>query len=169
MRLIEGKALTPIEDTEDIWNFSYKNDDGTYVYQCKRMSSLFKDIHPDGSVTYSDNNRRYCISVDEPNIPYSNGFVNKIFDEMYPITMPYIPPTRATKIVREEFLFDPKNGDWDTMVILYLINFDGERVEINRYFKEDGDSFTEISKDEYDLRRAVSNRREEGKKDDDQR
>lgn len=162
VRLIEGKPLTPIEDTEDIWNFSYKNDNGCSVYQCKRMSSLFKKIRPDGAVFYNDVERCYCVSVDEPNIPYHNGFVSNIFDEMYPITMPYIPPTSAAKIVREDFLFDPKNGDWDTMAILYLINFDGEKVEINRYFKEGEHSFIEITKEEYEMRRAVSNARKKG-------
>lgn len=156
MRLIEGKALTPIEDTEDIWEFSYKKDDGTYVHQCTRMSSLFKNIHPDGTVKYNDVYRCYCINVDEPDIPFHNGFVSNIFDEMYPITMPYIPPARAAEIVRDVFLFDPKNGDWDTMAILYLINSDGEKVEINRYFKENGNSFTEISKDEYERRKMIA-------------
>ena len=158
MRLIEGKVLTPIEDTEDIWRFSHKNNDGTYVYQCTRMSSLFKDIHPDGSVIYHDIDRCYCVSTDNPDIPYHNGFISNIFDEMYPITMPYISPTRAAKIVREEFLFNPKNGDWDTMAILYLINFDGEKVEVNRYFKETGDSFVEIDKHEYEMRKMIAER-----------
>ena len=47
-RLMEGKPLTPIEDCEENWNrlngFSKEKE----VYQCKRMSSLFKDIYPDG-------------------------------------------------------------------------------------------------------------------------
>lgn len=161
VRLIEGKALTPIEDTEDIWNFAFKNDDGTYVYQCKRMSSLFKDIHPDGSVTYSDNERCYCIDMDAPDIPYSNGFIRDIFDEMYPITMPYISPTRAAKIVCEEFLVDPSNGDFDTMGVLYLINSDGERVEVGRYFAEIDGKFEEISEDQYKTRKMLANRRKE--------
>lgn len=40
-RLIDGKPIIPIEDTDDIWLNGV--DFGDYVsYQCSRMSSLFK-------------------------------------------------------------------------------------------------------------------------------
>lgn len=55
-RLIDGKTLTPIEDTDDAWN-ECSSVNGKKIYQCKRMSSLFKTIDEDGNVTYSDNNR----------------------------------------------------------------------------------------------------------------
>lgn len=154
IRLIEGKALTPIEDTDDIWRLSYTNEDGTVVYQCTRMSSLFKDVHPDGSVSYSDNDRCYCVDVDNPDIPYSSGYISRFFNEMYPITMPYIPPARAAKVVREDFLVDPSKGDYDTVGILYLIDFNGERVNVNRYFAESDDGFIEIDQALYNLRKA---------------
>ena len=53
-RLISGKPLTPIEDTEDMWNIcnSGESDDGMLIYQCNRMSSLFKYVYPDGKVKY---------------------------------------------------------------------------------------------------------------------
>lgn len=40
-RLIEGKCLTPIEDTEDIWNYIHDSKDGGKCYQCKRMGKKF--------------------------------------------------------------------------------------------------------------------------------
>lgn len=59
-RLIDGKPLTPIEDIEDVWNKCYRgNGDDKTTYQCKRMSSLFKDVYDDGKVVYKDINR-YC-------------------------------------------------------------------------------------------------------------
>ena len=53
-RLIDGKCLTPIEDTPDIWSditseCNWK--EGYQEYQCKRMSSLFKEVAPDGTAT----------------------------------------------------------------------------------------------------------------------
>ena len=33
-RLIDGKPLTPIEDTEDIWNLTHTDEKGKH-YQCK--------------------------------------------------------------------------------------------------------------------------------------
>ena len=42
------------------------------------------------------------------------------------------------------FLTDRKNGDYDTIAILYIKRANGEKVEVNRYFKENDVSFTEI-------------------------
>jgi hypothetical protein len=62
-RLISGKPLTPIEDTEDMWNIcnSGESDDSILIYQCKRMYSLFKYLYPDGKVKYSDVDRCCCV------------------------------------------------------------------------------------------------------------
>ena len=90
-RLIDGKPLLPIEDTSDIWGneILVNRDDVQYrLYQCKRMSSLFKHVYPDGTVKYSDINRYYCIDMDD-GATYTNGLVNNLLDEMFPITMPY--------------------------------------------------------------------------------
>ena len=60
-RLIDGKPLTPIEDTEDVWNCITDRREDYETYQCNRMSSLFKDIYKDGTVKYSDINRVICV------------------------------------------------------------------------------------------------------------
>lgn len=157
-RLIDGKPLTPIEDTEDMWNMYYTDEKGKH-YQCKRMSSLFKDVSVDGTVKYSDVNRYYCTSKDNPNVSWHNGFVAKIYDEMFPLTMPYIPNNKADVIVCDEILTDRKNGDYDTMAILYIQRANGEKVEVNRYFKEGDTSFVEISIEEYQEREKMSQER----------
>lgn len=41
------------------------------------------------------------------------------------------------------------------MGMLYFIDPDGVRVELNRYFKEAEDDFVEIEKDEYEERRVM--------------
>lgn len=164
-RLIDGKPLTPIEDTEDMWNRSYTNEKVKH-YQCKRMSSLFKDVSVDGTVKYSDVNRYYCTSKDNPNVSWHNGFVAKIYDEMYPLTLPYMPNSRPDVIVCDELLTDRRNGDFDTIAILYIKKADGERVEVNRYFKENGVSFTEISPEEYKERQRLQEDRIKSEKAD---
>ena len=102
-RLIDGKPLTSIEDTDDIWKFCWEHD-GVKTYQCERMFSLFKDVYPDGSVEYSDNNRVIWYEVSSPDVSYSSGFVRKIIDEMFPITMPYWPKDNPYEVYVEEFL-----------------------------------------------------------------
>lgn len=161
-RLIDGKPLTPIEDIEDVWNKCYRgNGDDKTTYQCKRMSSLFKDVYDDGKVVYKDINRYYCINKDDPNISWHNGFIGNIYNEMFPLTMPYMPSNKADLIVCDELLTDPKNGDFDTIAVLYIQRAHGERVEVNRYFKEGDESFVEISPEEYKEREQMDKLRKE--------
>ena len=158
-RLIDGKPLTPIEDTEDMWNYAHGKKDGSKCYQCKRMSSLFKYVTKDGSVSYNDVNRCYCASKEKPSDYWYNGFILSIYNEMYPITMPYMPNNKPDIIVRDDLLIDRKNGDYDTIAILYIRRANGEKVEVNRYFKEDDESFTEISLEEYKERQKLHEER----------
>lgn len=158
-RLIDEKPLTPIEDTEDMWNYIHDKEDGGKCYQCKRMSSLFKYVAKDGSVSYSDIDRYYCTNEENPHVSWHNGFVAKIYDEMYPLTLPYMPNSRPDVIVCDELLTDRKNGDYDTIAILYIRRANGEKVEVNRYFKENDVSFTEISLEEYKERQRLHEER----------
>ena len=138
-RLIECKPLTSIEDTEDVWDNTtdFGGHRGEVAnYQCKRMSSLFKYVYVDGSVKYRDVNRFYGVNLDNPNASYHSGLIDRVMEEKFPITMPYFPESKPFYVYCEEFLTDRKNGDYDTVGILYIIKPDGERVEINRYFKE---------------------------------
>lgn len=134
-RLIEGKPLTPIEDTED--------------------------VYPDGTVKYHDTDRYYCIKWDDPNLCWHNGFIGKIYSEMFPLTMPYMPSNKADVIVCDELLTDRKNGDFDTLAVLYIQRSHGEKVEVNRYFKEGEKSFIEISPEEYEERKKMHEKRQE--------
>lgn len=153
-RMIDNKPLTPIEDTDDVWNkCCWEKDNGVKNYQCRRMSSFFKDVYPNGTIKYSDNDRVIGINIDSPNVEWHMGLVSKIIDEMYPITMPYIPADKPYKVFCEEFLTDPKNGDFDTVGVFYVVKPDGERVEINRFFKEGQKGFIEIDAEEYHERK----------------
>lgn len=151
-RLINNKPLLPIEDTNEVWSdisdmSGLKGEECNY--QCKRMSSLFKYVYADGTVKYRDVDRYYGVNINCPNAPYHSGLIDTVMDELYPITMPYMPADRAYKVYTEEFLVDPKNGDFDTVGILYVITPSLERVEINRYFKEAPNGFAEIDEAEY--------------------
>lgn len=162
-RLIDGKPLVPIEDTDDIWEESgWSSDDKKTHYQCKRMSSLFKNVYQDGSVKYSDNNRVVGINLDNPNVGWSNRITRDIVEELFPLTMPYMPEDKPYKVFCEEFLTDQKNGDFDTIGIHYIIKPNGERVDIKRYFK-DGNTvyggWDEIEREEYEERKEMDRKR----------
>ena len=166
-RLINGYPLTPIEDTDDIWEkFAQNKDIGCWTYQCKRMSSFFKYVYDDGTVEYNDVDRSYCVNINNPNNTYSSGLVRRIINKMFPITMPYMPGT-PIKVYCEDFLTDKKNCDFDTVGVFYALkteNGEQKKIEINRFFREPKDNeklirgWVEISKEEYIQRKLESER-----------
>lgn len=163
-RLIDGKCLTPIEDTPDIWYKFMENPDGSKEYQCKRMSSLFKKVAADGTVTYSDINRVSCINIADTAIAYRNSFATRLVETIFPIEMPYIAPSRSFRVFTEEILIDDENNCY-AVAYLYILMPDGQKVELNRYFKEDTDgNLVPIDKEEWEARKAMVE--EKGKEND---
>ena len=167
-RLIAGKPLTPIVDTEDIWDAGVSFEkNGERSTQCKRMSSLFKHVKADGSISYNDVSRTVCVSINNLNNTYHNGLVDKIMDEMFPITMPYMPSTKPFYVYCEDFLYDTENGDFDTVGVFYVITPNGEKVKINRFFAEKDNKFEEIDIFKYDARKeAAEQLKKAGEKND---
>lgn len=151
-RLIDGKPLTPIEDTPDVWGME-SSYNGKTSYQCKRMSSFFKDVYPDGKVGYIDVERVVCVNKNNPKGTWYNGFISNLIHEKYPITMPYYPSAKPFVVYCTEWLSDPKNGDFDTIGVWYVLKPDGEKDTIERFFKDAPNSWEEISKEEYYERR----------------
>ena len=153
-RLVNVQPLTPIEDTDDVWKECgrYLSQKDHSTYQCKRMSSLFKDVYDDGHIKYTDVNR-FCCGASKSSARWHNGHVSKIASEYFPITMPYTPETY--KVICEEFLTDRANGDYDTIGILYIYGDTGERKEVNRYFAEAEEGWREIDRAEYEQRRQM--------------
>lgn len=162
-RLIDGQPLTPIEDTDNVWNECGRGHDDQKTYQCRRMSSLFKDVYSDGRIEYHDVDYNYCINIDDPNSTYTIGLIRRIIHEMFPITMPYMPG-KPIKVFCEDFLTDRKNGDFDTVGVFYALkekNGEQEKIDISRFFREphEGEEqiypgWVEISKEEYDERKT---------------
>lgn len=152
-RLIDGRTLTPIEDTDDIWN-EVTRKEGIHEYQCRRMSSLFKKVDKDGKVAYSDIDRVYGVNIDNPDVSFHSGFLTRLIDTISPISMPYLPLTKRFRVTCDEFLVDPKNGDYDTVAYLDILTPDGKTIELNRYFKEENGQMVQIEKAEFDERRT---------------
>lgn len=164
-RMIDCKPLTPIEDTDDVWDHSCDLENEK-KYQCKRMGSLFKTVYDDGRIEYDDIDRIVCWDKNS-DTSYYNGFVRKIASEyVKDISMPYIPPTKPMYVLTRDYLSDPKNGDLDTIAIYTLKVSDSESIYINRYFKYDDGidkDFVEINYQEFlkrvnaDEKRRVEN------------
>lgn len=150
IRLIDGRPLNEIQDTEDVWNEVSGLSKDVKEYQCSRMSSMFKKVYPDGSVKYNDIDRAVCVNVDDTRDVF-HGYGCKILDEILPIQMPYSPSSKQYKIYCKEFLYDEDGGDFDTLGVLYAISPEGEKINIERYFKDvkGNPGWVEINSDEY--------------------
>lgn len=165
-RLMEGKPLTPIEDAPEEWNEVSVEDNGERMYQHRRMSGLFKHVGPDGAVRYNDVNRVCCRNRNEPKNSYHSGHASRLIHELYPITMPYNPPTGHYELTCEEWLTDRRNGDFDTWAYLTLKKPNGESEGVFRYFKEGENGAVEIDVHEYGLRVMAAKVREKREKRD---
>ena len=108
-----------------------------------------------GTVKYKDINRFVCADKDRPSLTWHSGLIDKILDEKFPITMPYMPSDRPFRVYCSEALTDPKNGDFDTVAIWYVKKPNGAREEINRFFKEGKDDWVEIDEAEYQKRKEM--------------
>lgn len=158
IRLMDGNPLSPIVD-EDF--FINEHDDGLYssenlkkrglksVIQCPRKSSLFRYEHEDGHITYSDIDRAYCINVENERDTFHCSLKN-IIDELFPITMPYMPIREHYKVYVYTFLCDAKNGDFDHHGIQKIVTPDGREINVDDwFFKEMNGEFQKISKQEF--------------------
>ena len=101
-KLMENKPLTPVTDDDFLGVESFETEDSlrnrglkSHI-QCPRMSSLFREEYLEGKVVYTDINRCYFVDVESPSDTYSSNA--DFLDEMFPITMPYIPKNGKYKI-----------------------------------------------------------------------
>jgi hypothetical protein len=148
-RMLDNLPLEKIQETDFTDDdMSWTMDDGTKHIMCDKMFSLLKEIHPDGTVTYSDSDRVVGINIDK-GYSFCSGFVSDIINERYPITMPYYPDGRQYKVYVRDFLVYPENGDFDTQAILYIKTPDGEKIPVNKFYHEKNHEMVEITEDEY--------------------
>ena len=72
--------------------------------------------------------------------------------------MPYTPSVNKFKIYTKTFKYDinNKHSDFDTRGILYMITPDGDKIKLNRFYKEVDGEFKRISKIEFLIRQFFS-------------
>lgn len=94
-RLALLNPMSPIEDTPESWGDAYHVDEeGTSHFQCRRLSSLFKEVYADGTITFHDLDA--VIYQDEgTDSYYGRGGMND--DSL--VTMPYYPPERPKVVI----------------------------------------------------------------------
>ena len=159
IRLMDGKTLTPIDDVPETWDL-ISEDDGIKEYQCNRAYALFKNVYPDGTVKYHDNESYYCKDINT-GLSYFGGGAREIIEKYAkPITFPYIQPDKKYVLHTAEYLSDRKNGDFDTKAYLALDTPEGKHIVINEYYGEVDGKWKKLSKSEFDKRVQLHKERE---------
>ena len=173
--LNEGFPLTPIKDDDADWQeiqngalVNMRKANVVEKYRSNRLSSLFKEVYKDGHIEYHDN---YRVTTENfiTGTEYVFGLSNLIYDEMYPIKMPYNHKSEwGAKVYIHDFVSNPedKESNFDTIAVLFAKRPDGKIVSINRYFRVPNDdeeptygNWVEIKLSEFTdrVRRADSN------------
>lgn len=147
-RMLDGLPLTPINEEDFDGTECIDDQLDKQTRQCPRMSSLFQHVSNDGTVSYSDIDRMYCFDTEFPDDTFSSS-ANRIVDELFPITLPYYPSGKKYRVGVRSFLCDPKNGDYDHRVVEYVITPDNERIEVGKYYREEGNEMVEITKEQF--------------------
>lgn len=151
MRLMKGRPLTPLKGTDDEWVKVAKYDDEDW-YQNRRCSSVFKCVNGDGTVKYTDNDYAVCID-DENGHTNHFGLLNNEVYSRWPIKFPYMPSERPYKVYDRTFdSVNAERGCFNTVACLRIEEPDGTVHAVNKFWKEVGDHFEEITKEEYGLR-----------------
>lgn len=155
-RLGGKKPLNPLNSFDDCpeeWEEDEDSSCPDILHINRRYTRLYK--RSDG--TYHDIDR-WCFFEENSTISFSNGFLSRKLDEMYPIVFPYMPVTIKVRV--EELLTDKKHGDYDAQRIIDFIDpKTHESVKVDKCYVESGDTFVEIDKKKWDELRKLDVKR----------
>lgn len=163
--LMFWQPLSPIEDTDDIWEL-VDDKDGFEQYQCLRYPGLFKGIKKtEGKeeVRYVDSDRYVCIDINHPDQMWTGGIGGKLLEEIVPIKFPYMPGGKI-KVYMENLKYHKDNEFVDTAAVMYFRMPEGDMIEVKRFFKILNGETIEIDKHEYFARKAKTMEDEDGRK-----
>lgn len=151
-RLVKGINLTPIEDIDNEWErCSYVEG----IFQSRRCSSLFKNVDDSGNVTYSDVSR--CVFQDACGGRWHSGTADKVCNELFPITFPYVPNIKPYVVNGIAYNHadkeNPYSGSFDSVYVKNIITPDDEVLYIDRTYREDYDhNMNLVEPDELDIK-----------------
>lgn len=141
-KLINEIPLSPITDEDFVNADGFDGSNGVKTAQCRRKYSLFRDETKDGKLSYHDVRRQFCVNVENPSDSFSSGISNFI-DELFPITMPYMPIKGQYKVYVKTWLTDESHGDYDVHEVIGFEDPNGKWFDYH-LFEYYGDDNVEI-------------------------
>jgi hypothetical protein len=154
--LMHDIPLTPIEDVPESWGESYGfgDSDKRKHFQCIRRSSLFKEIDPDGKISYHDNDNTVLdlVKLNDGHVSAlgssrTDKVLKKYCPEALEIKFPYCPPRYPWRVRMSEELNDNGN-DRDFNYLSYIICPNFERIHVDKYVYFDSEGVLYEATDE---------------------
>lgn len=145
--MVNGRPFSEITE-QDEWETPHKYSESYNfsISSCKRYNAVYKRIYDDGHIVYSDVNRVCAFDVDFPDSPSWTGTVTNLFDQLYPITLPYFPADNKYRMAVKEYDDEEdivrilKEHDIEHSSEKLIIYFDhfinpiGNRIDVKKYF-----------------------------------
>lgn len=171
-RLATVQPLTPITEDDFTASGIVDIDDEAWlkelhlksVCSSPRFPSLHRLEYLDGKIVYCDTTRVSTVDAhDQQQEASSIVLATKIIDELFPITLPYLPPIQKYIVTMERSTPDAGNSEVDTCVFLGIKTPEGETFDIRRYYErnENDGHWVEITKREYVSRKRCKPELEE--------
>lgn len=148
--------LTPIEDVPESWGDSYGfgDSDKRKHFQCIRRSSLFKEIDPDGKVSYHDIDNTVLdeVKLEDGHVSAlgtnrTDKVLKKYCPEAMEIKFPYCPPRYPWRVRMSEELND-NSRDRDFNYLSYILCPNFERIHVDKYVYFDSEGVLYEATDE---------------------
>lgn len=159
-QLMNGQPLSPIYDTDDIWELDENQPEYGIKYVCKRLPTLTKLVTKDEGgeekVEYNDLGRYYCFDLAHSNRPFTGGLGGAVLNALEPITFPYYPIGKYSIFTERLRAYqDISEDDVDTIGILRIRYPTSQIFTVEKYFKltPDKEKWVETDRADYQARR----------------
>ncbi len=151
IKLMNGVPLTPITEEDFDGTEPFKWNDRKFTsFSCPRMSNFWKDVYPDGSVYYHDNER--VTFIDELGLGWHSGLASDIIHKRHPITLPYTPSTKPFKVFGYGYMVDLETnrvwwerGTFNFLYFSHYVDLNGKKHRLNKMFIETSEGFVELT------------------------
>lgn len=145
-QILNQKPLSPIEDIPEVWDEPY-DIGGIKRCRCKRLTTLYKQVYPDGHIEYIDPSIYWCVTP-RSNERFKSEVIEFYFlSEYCQVKMPYTQPEKPYIFTVEQFEAQWADEYLNLIAVLSVENPDGDKKAINRWLERTGEGWIEIGKE----------------------
>jgi hypothetical protein len=125
-------------------------DKGYTVYQHPVMKYFEKRVYNDGTIKYRDNRRIQTIAENMPFFGESFEYLDEMFDELFPINLPYFVDIKHYYVYYDGFKLDKSNNFYyDVHHVKHIITNNKKILHVDKCYQFKYDKWVEITKEEF--------------------